>query len=72
MPLSEAFLKDTLAVWQPLSREPLTKRDTEEIATSMISFFAALARCAKEAGTRPRLSQPDNTKVLHDQQPSSL
>ena len=50
MPFDEAFLMETLEVWQPLSREPLTMADAREIAESMTGFFAALARCAKEAG----------------------
>ena len=51
MPLDEAFLKETIKVWQPLSHEPLTRADAEEIATSVLGFFAALARCAKERET---------------------
>lgn len=50
MPLDEAFLKETIKVWQPLSAEPLTMADAEEITESMTGFFAALARCVKEAG----------------------
>ena len=50
MRLDEAFLKETIEVWQPLSTEPLTMADAREIAESMTGFFAALARCAKEAG----------------------
>jgi len=52
MPLNEALLRETIEVWQPLSREPLTMADAQEIAESMTGFFAALARCAREAGTR--------------------
>lgn len=50
MPFDEAFLKASIKVWQPLSREPLTLADAHEIAESMTGFFAALARCAKEVG----------------------
>ena len=50
MTLDEKFLKETIEVWQPLSAEPLTMADAQEIAESMTGFFAALARCAKEAG----------------------
>ena len=69
--LSDDFLKDTIKVWQPLSAEPLTAADAREIAESMTGFFAALARCKKEAGARSRLSRPHNTNAQHDQQPSS-
>ncbi len=50
MPFDETFLKETIEAWQPLSAEPLTMADAREIAESMTGFFAALARCAKEAG----------------------
>lgn len=50
--LSDDFLKDTIATWQPLSAEPLTMADAQEIAASMTDFFSVLARCAKEAGTQ--------------------
>lgn len=50
MPLDEAFLEDTIKAWQPLSAEPLTMADAQEIAESVVGFFSALARCAKEAG----------------------
>ena len=49
MPFNEAFLKETIEAWQPLSAEPLTMADAEEIAESMTGFFTVLARCAKEA-----------------------
>ena len=48
MPLGEAFLRETIEVWQPLSREPLTMTDAQEVAERMTEFFAVLARCAKE------------------------
>lgn len=48
MPFDEAFLEMTIKTWQPLSKQPLTMADAQEIAESMIGFFAALARCAKE------------------------
>ena len=60
MPLDDAFLRETIKVWQPLSAEPLTLADAHEIAASMTDFFAALTRCAKEAETRSRSSRPDN------------
>lgn len=53
MPYDERFLKHTIEVWQPLSREPLTMADAQEIAESMTGFFAALARCAAEAKAPP-------------------
>ena len=49
MRFDETFLKATVKTCQPLSREPLTLADAQEIAESMTGFFAALARCAKEA-----------------------
>jgi len=48
--ITEEFLKDTAETWQPLSPTPLTEADCHEIAVSMIGFFSALARCAREAG----------------------
>ena len=50
MPFDETFLEATIRAWQPLSRKPLTLADAHEIAESMTGLFAALARCAKEAG----------------------
>ena len=55
MPLDEAFLKETIEVWQPLSAEPLTLADAREIAESMTGLFAVLARCAREAEERKTL-----------------
>ncbi len=52
MPLDERFLRETVEVWQPLSPTQLTKADAEEIATSMVGFFTALARCVKERQMR--------------------
>lgn len=49
MPFDEAFLKATLQVWQPLSAEPLTIADAEEISQAVLGFFEALRRCAEEA-----------------------
>jgi len=63
MPFDEAFLKATIDAWQPLSAEPLTMADAQEIAESMTGFFAALARCAREAGTR--LNKPAQESHEH-------
>ena len=52
MSLDEAFLKETIEAWQPLSAEPLTMAEAQEIAESMTGFFAALARCVKEREMR--------------------
>ncbi len=52
MPFDEKFLRETIEVWADLSPEPLTMADALEIAESMTGFFAALARCAKEAQSK--------------------
>ena len=62
MPFDETFLQATVKTWQPLSREPLTMADAEEIAESMTGYFSALARCTKEAGVQ--LNKP--TQESHD------
>ncbi len=49
MPFDEKFLRETIEVWSDLSPEPLTMADAQEIASSMIGLFTALARCAEEA-----------------------
>lgn len=53
MSFDESFLRETIEIWADLSPEPLTMADAREIAESMTGFFAALARCAKEAGQAP-------------------
>jgi hypothetical protein len=50
MPYDKRFLRETREVWADLSPEQFTEADCHEIASSMLGFFAALARCAKEAG----------------------
>ena len=42
------FLDETIRVWQPLSEEPLTYGDAEEIAENMVGYFNTLLRWAAE------------------------
>ena len=45
---SNEFLDETIRVWQPLSKEPLTYADAEEITESMVGYFGTLLRWARE------------------------
>lgn len=67
MPFDERFLRGTIEVWQPLSVEPLTMADVQEIAESVTGFFSALARCAKEAGIRRNRPLPVGNQDDHRQ-----
>ena len=42
------FLDETIRVWQPLSKEPLTYGDAEEIVENVVGYFRTLRRCAAE------------------------
>lgn len=49
----DAFVDETLAVWQPLTKEPLTRSDARQIARDMGDFLAVLAdwhRMEREQG----------------------
>ena len=42
---SKEFLDETIRVWQPLSKEPLTYADAEEITDNMVvGYFNTLLR----------------------------
>ena len=40
----EAFLKRTIDEWQPLSKEPLTLADAQEICDNMVGLFRVLMK----------------------------
>lgn len=37
-----SFLQETIKVWQPFSKEPLTLEDAREIVSNMVGFFEVL------------------------------
>ena len=43
------FLDQTIAVWQPLSLEPLTREDAREIVQNAVGFYGTLIRWGQEA-----------------------
>ena len=40
----DAFLEETIRIWQPISPIPLTLNDAREIAYNLIGLFVLLAR----------------------------
>ena len=44
---SNEFLGETIRVWQPLSKEPLTYADAEEIAENVVGYFKVLLKIAE-------------------------
>jgi hypothetical protein len=47
---SEAFLKETISVWQPRYRESLTLNDAREIAANMAAFARLLISLDRKYG----------------------
>ena len=47
----EVRLREIIKTWQPLSKEPLTLGDAEEILWSVRGFFDTLAKIAAETKT---------------------
>ena len=45
---SKEFLNETIRVWQPLSKEPLTYADAEEITENMVGYFKVLLKIDEE------------------------
>ena len=45
---SKEFLNETIRVWQPLSKEPLTYADAEEITENMLGLFKVLLKIDQE------------------------
>ena len=41
--MNDSFLKTTIEVWQPFSREKLTEDDAREIIKNIYGFFDTLA-----------------------------
>lgn len=58
---SDNFLRETIRVWQPLSREPLTAADAHEICESMVGFFTVLKRIHDDA-TKQQSSSTDHSR----------
>ncbi len=54
---SKEFLDETIRVWQPLSKEPLTYQDAVEIIDNAVGFYGTLLRCAREAERRKAAAQ---------------
>ena len=54
MPFDEAFLKETVEVWQPYSETPLALEDAREITENIVGFYGTLLRWAKEAAEGQR------------------
>jgi hypothetical protein len=48
MTYSDEFLEKTLKVWQPYSKEPLTKEDAREICVNMSSLAKLLIELDKK------------------------
>lgn len=46
---SREFLDQTIRVWQPLSRKPLTYTDAEETIENAVGYYSTLLRWAEEA-----------------------
>ena len=46
---SKELLDNTIQTWQPLSKEPLTYTDAEEILRNTVGFFRVLMEAAGEA-----------------------
>ena len=51
---SKEFLDETIRVWRPFSKEPLTYADAEEIIENAVGFYGALLRAAREAEERKK------------------
>ena len=49
---SKESLDETIRVWQPLSKEPLTYQDAVEIVDNAAGFYGTLLRWAREAEER--------------------
>ncbi len=45
---SEDFLDETLRVWQPYAREPLSREDAREIIANITGFFRVLHAWSEE------------------------
>lgn len=47
---SKAFLEETIKVWQPRSKDPLTLEDAREIAANMTAFARLLITLDRQYG----------------------
>ena len=45
---SKEFLDETIRVWQPLSKEPLTYANAEEIIENTVGYFKVLLKIDEE------------------------
>lgn len=57
---SEAFLKETIRVWQPRSKNPLTLEDAREIACNMVVFARLLIALDRKYGQELATSTTPN------------
>ena len=56
MAISDEFLDETIRVWQPYSKEPLTREDAREIAENFVGLFETLMECAQERKEKEKKS----------------
>ena len=48
MEIPEEFLNKTIKLWQPYSKEPLTREDAREIVQNFVGFFEVLMEWDKK------------------------
>ena len=62
MPSSKEFLEETIKVWQPYSKKPLSLADAEEMTRNMIQFIELLIEIdRKQDGRKLRRTTQKNT-----------
>ena len=54
---SQEFLDETIRVWQPLSKEPLTYVDAEEIIENAVGYYGTLLRWAEEGSKAKEVAE---------------
>jgi len=54
MEYSDELIKKTIKMWQPYSKEPLTREDAREIIQNVTGFFDILARWDREQKEREK------------------
>lgn len=59
---SEPFLRETIKIWQPRSKDPLTLEDAREIATNMAVFARLLITLDRKYGRELAISTNPNTE----------
>ena len=48
MAISDEFLDETIRLWQPYYKEPLTREDAREIIQNFVGFFEVLMEWDRE------------------------